>query len=375
MVLLPTPDEIDYISLAGFKSVKNVNKLEIRPINILIGANGSGKSNFVGVFSFLHEVREGRLQDYVRRAGGAEQLLYFGSKTTPEIKFTISFRGEVNQYELILSSTVEDTLVPTNETASYWDKSRYPNGPYNSGLFAMESGREAGISSTQLSGTSDWVRERLGRWRVYHLHDTSESSPMKKTAQVADNSFLRDDASNLAAFLYLLKLRHQSSYALIRATVIQVAPFFDDFNLEPDRLNLDTIRLSWKHRNSDQYFGAAALSDGTLRFMALATLFLQPKELRPSTIILDEPELGLHPKAIVLLAALIKQAASHCQVILSTQSPILLDHFSPEDVIVAERQDGETVLKRLDRAPLETWLVDYGLGQLWEKNELGGRPK
>ncbi len=162
---------------------------------------------------------------------------------------------------------------------------------------------------------------------------------MRKTAQLADVRYLRDDAANLAAFLYLLQLNHKASYNQIRSTIRLVAPFFDDFNLVPDLFNPETIRLSWKHRNSDQYFGAAALSDGTLRFIALATLFLQPATIRPSTIILDEPELGLHPSAIALLASLIKQAAIDSQVILSTQSPILLDHFSPEDIVVAERND------------------------------------
>jgi predicted ATPase len=366
--------EIDHISLAGFKSVKNLDHFEIRPINILIGANGVGKSNFVSIFSFLHEIREGRLQEYVRRAGGAEQILYFGSKTTDEITFKISFRKEVNSYNLTLTPTSDDTLVPTREVASYWDKNRY-NSPFNSPLWPEENGREAGISSSKLKRTDDWVRERLGRWRVYHLHDSSATSPMRKTAQVADNRFLRDDAANLPAFLYLLKQKYQTSYSLIRATIRQVAPFFDDFNLEPDRLNSETIRLSWKHRNSDQYFGASALSDGTLRFMALAALFLQPPELRPAAIILDEPELGLHPKAIALLSSLIKQASIGSQVILSTQSPVLLDHFNPEDVVVAERQKGETVFRRLESGPLESWLTDYGLGQLWEKNELGGRPQ
>jgi predicted ATPase len=156
--------------------------------------------------------------------------------------------------------------------------------------------------------------------------------------------------------------------------VQRVAPFFDDFRLRPDPLNEDTIRLAWRHKNSDQYFGAAALSDGSLRFIVLATLFLQPDEFRPSVILVDEPELGLHPYAITLLASLIKQASLKTQVILSTQSALLLDHFQPEDVLIADRVGASTRLARLEAKPLEEWLEDYSLGQLWEKNELGGRP-
>jgi predicted ATPase len=198
---------------------------------------------------------------------------------------------------------------------------------------------------------------------------------MRKTAQVNDNSFLRPDGSNLAAFLYLLQEKYPESYGLIRGITQRVAPFFDDFRLGPDPLNEETIRLAWKHKNSDQYFGASALSDGSLRFIALATLLLQPERFLPSVILVDEPELGLHPYAITLLAALVRQASVNTQVILSTQSSVLLDHFQPEDVLVAERANGGTRLKRLEPSRLADWLEDYSLGQLWEKNEFGGRPE
>ena len=197
---------------------------------------------------------------------------------------------------------------------------------------------------------------------------------MKKNAKLHDNRFLREDGSNLASFLYLLRERHGTSYRLIRNTIRQVAPFFDDFVLEPLALNTDTIRLEWRHRNSDAYFDVSSLSDGTLRFMALAALLLQPAELRPGIVLLDEPELGLHPFAITILASMLRLASRETQIVLATQSPTLLDHFEPEDVLVAERVDGQTRLNRLEAEKLQVWLEEYSLGQLWEKNELGGRP-
>lgn len=197
---------------------------------------------------------------------------------------------------------------------------------------------------------------------------------MRKTAKVDDNDYLRPDGSNLAAFLYYLKEKHEGSYSLIQRTVQRVAPFFDDFRLKPLRRKPDDIKLEWSHKNSDQYFDASSFSDGTLRFIVLATLFLQPEEYRPSVILVDEPELGLHPYAIEMLASLIRQASVKTQVIVSTQSSLLLDHFEPEDVLVANRVDGGTQLTRLDSTKLAAWLEDYSLGQLWEKNEFGGRP-
>ncbi|MEQ8152736.1 MAG: AAA family ATPase [Smithellaceae bacterium] len=368
-----TKPELDYITIKGFKSINSLEKIVLRPINVIIGPNGSGKSNFIGVFSFLHAIREGHLNDYVRRAGGAEQLLYFGSKVTEEIKIMISFSEEVNQYELILKPTSDDSLYPANEWVSFWDKQNYDH-PYNKSLTALDNGREAGISDPDSTRTASWVRLRLGKWRLYHVHDTSSSSPLRKTAKLNDNAYLRPDGSNLPAFLYRLQEKHPNEYSLIRRTTQRVAPFFDDFLLNPDPLNEDSIRLAWKHKNSDQYFGASSLSDGTLRFIALATLFLQPEEFRPSVILVDEPELGLHPSAITILASLVKQVSQKTQVILSTQSPLLLDHFQPEDVLVADRVDGGTQFSRLDSAKLAEWLEEYSLGQLWEKNELGGRP-
>jgi predicted ATPase len=197
---------------------------------------------------------------------------------------------------------------------------------------------------------------------------------MKQSSDLGDNRFLRADASNLASFLYMLRERFQTNYDLIVAVMQRVAPFFADFNLRPMALNEDKIRLEWKHKGSDSYFAASSLSDGSLRFMALATLFLQPAILRPSVILVDEPELGLHPYALTMLASMIRQASTQTQIIVSTQSALLLDHFNPEEVLVADRVENGTELRRLVEGELDEWLDEYGLGQLWEKAEFGGRP-
>lgn len=362
--------------MSGFKSIAATGKVTLGPINLIIGPNGSGKSNFIGAFAFLQAIKEGRLYDYVRTAGGADELLHFGAKNTQEIKITLSFGDEANGYQLTLKVDNNDNLFPLHEETSVWDKAQQPS-PQHDTLTAMAGGKEAGISHPTLNTPSAaWIRSQLDGWRLYHVHDTSASSPLRKTARVDDSDYLRPDGSNLAAFLYRLKQteKYANAYALIRKTVQRVAPFFDDFLLRPDNLAPEFIKLAWKHKGSDKYFGASTFSDGTLRFIALATLFLQPLELRPSVILVDEPELGLHPAAITLLAALIRQTSAETQIIASTQSPLLLDHFDPQDVLVANRVNSATTLTRIDPAPLAVWLQDYSLGQLWEKNELGGRP-
>ena len=359
---------LDWITVEGFRSIKRIERLALGPINIVIGSNGSGKSNLIGVFSFLREIRSARLREYVMRSGGADRILHFGSRMTSELRIHVSFGGETYRYEIKLGTADSDALVPLSEDCVGYGATCGSIGGY----------REAWISQHDPHGLDPPlvhdVRSYLDSWRVYHFHDTSSTSPIKKTADVDDNRFLRHDGANLAAFLYFLHKKHEDSYDLIRRTVRLVAPFFDDFQLQPQALNQDKIRLEWRHVGSDAYFDASSLSDGTLRFIVLATLLLQPMPLRPSVILLDEPELGLHPYAITMLASLIKQASVETQVVLATQSTLLLDHFRPEDVLVTDRVDGGTQLTRLDAAELEEWLQDYSLGQLWEKNQFGGRP-
>ena len=367
---------LDWITVKGFKSIKSIEELDLRPINILIGANGAGKSNFIGVFPFLNAIRLGGLRDYVMRSGGADKILHFGSKVTQQLSIETSFENGKRKYNIDLAPDDSDSMFPSNENVYTSVKQEtVPDYPSPT-LYALLGGNgEAGISNTeQRFGAITYVRRHLFHWRLYHFHDTSASSPIKKTVVVNDNRFLRHDGSNLAAFLFYLREVHGRSYDMIRRTVQLVAPFFDDFFLEPLALNEDTIRLEWRHRGSDGYFDAASLSDGTLRFIALATLLLQPIELRPSVILLDEPELGLHPAAITILASLIKQVSTETQIVVATQSPLILDHFEPEDVVVTERVEGATQFTRLEREKLKGWLEDYSLGQLWEKNEFGGRP-
>jgi predicted ATPase len=364
---------LDYITIKGFKSIKSIERLKLRPINLLIGANGSGKSNFLAVFDFLRAYRDEQLNEYVMRADGAERLLYFGSKTTRAITVGLAYSDGPSDAELTFTPTDKDGLRVTRHSATFSPSPEFPERPWGS-RSEEDAVNDKASQKVLKPDVLASIVGKLFQWRMYHLNDTSSSSPMTKTAQVDDNRFLRADGSNLASYLYLLQETNRAAYGLIRDIVQCVAPFFDDFQLAPLRLNPNTIRLEWRHRNSDQYFDASSFSDGTLRFIALSTLLLQPAELRPSLILIDEPELGLHPAAITILASLIKQASTDTQVIVSTQSSLLIDHFEPDDVLVAERVNGGTQLRRLEKDKLSAWLEDYSLGQLWEKNEIGGRP-
>lgn len=341
--------QIDWITVEGFRSIARLNRLPLGQINVLIGANGAGKSNFIEVFAFLRAVRLGRLDEYVGRSGGANRNLHFGAKVTKDIRIEFSFGGGDERHHVLFEPTDDDKLLRLRSESIGGDAAR--------------------LAWTDFV---EMVHARLDRWRVYHFHDTGSGAPIHQTADLDDNRLLREDAKNLAAFLYRLKKKESAVYNRIRDTFRVVAPFFDDFVLEPQALNEEKIRLAWRHRVSDAYFDSSTLSDGSLRFLALATLLLQPAHLRPSVVLIDEPELGLHPHAIALLCSLIRSVSVETQVILATQSPLVVDQFDPQDVVVVDRVDGGSAFGRLSAERLAAWLEEYSLGDLWVKNELGG---
>jgi len=362
---------IHTLSISGFRSIRKMENLELRSLNVLIGANGSGKSNFVSYFRMLSELVEGRLQVWVAKQGGADRVLSYGVKETSALTTSVRFGG--NGYDIALEPTVSDGLTFTSEML-------YFNGPYY-GVTRPNLGAghaESSLRKEKKGGTSRKVAEycynAISNWKVYHFHDTSDTAGVKRQCGVHDSAFLRMDASNLAAFLLQLQSEAPTVYSQIRKTIRLAIPFFDDFVLNPMTLASEEqlVRLLWKQEGSNYALWPSQLSDGSLRFICLVTALLQPNP--PTTIIIDEPELGLHPYAITLLGALIRSAATRTQVIVSTQSVALLNEFEVDDLIVVDRESGGSVFRRLDQSELASWLEDYTIGELWQKNILGGRP-
>ena len=362
---------IDKITLKGFKSIRSLEDFPLRDLNILIGANGDGKSNFVSFFTFLREAVEGRLGVYVAKKGGADDHLFLGPKMTKLVHACLHFGS--SGYEIWLEPTLRSSLVFTDERIRFDGDSK--TAPVN---VSLGTGHYESRLREQRKATPSWmasrpIRDSIPRWVVYHFHDTSDEAPIRRTCSVRDQEHLREEGENLAPFLLMLCERHHDIYERIRDTVRLAAPFFDDFRFRPRPSNGDTtLQLEWTQKDSDYPFLVTQLSDGTLRFIALATALLQPNP--PATMLFDEPELGLHPYALNLFAALVKKAASKTQIIVSTQSAPLLDNFEAEDIIVVERKKGESAFKRLSSEELAEWLKDYSLGELWQKNVIGGRP-
>jgi len=374
---------IGEIKISGFKSIRELT-LPLGRLNVLIGANGAGKSNFISIFSLLDAMTSKRLGRYVLERGGADSLLFYGRNVTKELKIAFTF-GD-NKKPAQPSASADFTgfdsyhymcaLKPDDNDSLFFDVEHCP--VFEGGTIRSLTGAGKEMQLAEWTNTNPVARDiwrNLRDIKVFHFQDTSESAPMKKSsALLINNVVLRPDCENIAAFLYFLKKNNGKNYQHIVSVIKMAAPFFADFSFGDITENTRNVRLEWQDISSDKYFNANTLSDGTLRFICLATLLLQPKP--PSVIILDEPELGLHPAAITLLSEMLESASQKSQIIVSTQSVTLINNFEPENIIVAERElkTGASVFKRLDREKIEQWLEDYSLGEVWEKNIIGGRP-
>lgn len=373
---------IENIKIYNFKSIKNLD-LDLKPINVLIGANGVGKSNFISFFKLLKNLQNDSLNTYVAESGYMDNLVYFGHEGEAFIQGQIVFSEELgkpsHRYELRLTPDHRNLALAKIHFESSDRLNVKKNGQeLVSDIYASFNNSNQSI---HLLREDDEVYKitikHFNDFHIYHFHDTSFNSSLKKTARLHDNVFLREDGGNLPAFLYYLQERHPKTLSLIEKVVHSIAPFFEKFNLKPDRLNGEYIQLEWKEVGHDRYQNAHNLSDGTLRFIALTTLLLQPNP--PKVIIIDEPELGLHPSAVEKLAGLLRKVSAKSQVILATQSIQLVNNFEPEDIIVVDRdrENRQSIFTRADEIPhvqLQDWLEEYGLGEIWFKGLIGGKP-
>jgi len=364
---------LKHIKVEGFKSIAKLD-LPMGNINILIGANGAGKTNLISLFTLLSQLSQGKLRNFIETEGGAERFFHFGARHTDQMVFDLEVG--LNGYHVeFVPNLDDDSLVFSEEYCTIVTSSRHWNLSPKKGESGFVSGKEADSAPVVR-----YTREYLDKCRVYHFHDTSSQARFKKINKLVNHHFLEKDAANIAPFLYYLKTSktesYRQSYQRIVSAIQAVAPFFHDFYLEPSGEEGDeNILLRWTHTKYEAPFSANVLSDGSARLICLATLFLQPSSQRPDTIILDEPELGLHPAALDILADIIHATAKETQVICSTQSVAFANLFAPEDFIVVDAEDGVSNFRRLEREPLEQWLEEYGMGDIWAKNLIGGRPQ
>jgi len=362
-------DSLRKLTIHGFKSIKSLENFELTDLNVFIGGNGAGKSNLIDFFRLLREIIDGNLNEYIRDGGGISDFLFNGRKVTSEMKFTMYFGIRGYRFKI---------KPGPSETCSLTDEARYYPGRYNWwNLGDSPDGRSMLVkearSNLRDSEYSVPVYNAILSWQIYHFHDTGKNAPMRHHEIIQDNKVLRFNASNIAPYLLRLRTKYPAVYSEVLNSVRLVMPFFDDFLLDVTEFGEKRkVNLSWQQKGSDYPMQPYHLSDGSLRFICLSTALLQPKP--PSTIIIDEPELGLHPAAISILAELIQNASKRTQVIVATQSPALIDNFSVEDIIVVNRKDGASTFERLEEKDFNVWLETYSVGELWSKNVITGGP-
>lgn len=368
-------NKIKSLEIKGYKSISSDCPLTLNldNINIFLGANGAGKSNIISFFKMLSFMMSGRFEEYVARAGSNQTILHFGSKKTPSISAKLRFENSksYDEYEFTLTTATPNRLIIKDETIT-WGRKENELKPQTIQL--KSNFTESGLVDTK-NQTALIIRNILDRGcKVYQFHDSSNEGPLRQASPVNSANYLQAEGNNLASFLYLLKQNYPIEYKRIVSHVKMVVPQFRDFYLEPQN---NYISLNWVDTSLNDYvFNSHQLSDGSIRFIALATLLLQPNKIMPNVIIIDEPELGLHPYAIDLLAEMIKDASLHTQIIIATQSSALIDNFDVDNITVIERDEdkGCTIANKLNSKRLQEWLEEYSNSELWSKNVIGGRP-
>lgn len=355
------------IEIGGYKSISTAKpvKLELHDINILLGANGSGKSNVISFFKMLNAMMNGRFQLFVEQAGTCQVFLNYGAKKTSKISAKLSFEGEHEDvdYEFELSYATPDRLIIASEKIGWG--SALKQGEYNSNY------KESMFVKTTDAGLVG-IRAMLLNYKIYQFHDSSDRGALRQSSAVDGANYLQQEGNNLASFLYYLRENYPTNYKKIVSYIQLVIPQFSDFYLEPVK---GYVSLKWRDNSLNDYILLPEqFSDGSIRFIALATLLMQPNETKPFVIIIDEPELGLHPYAINQLAEMIKEASIASQIIVATQSSKLIDDFDADDIAVVEREEktGDTVINRLKGEDLNGWLENYSMSELWDKNVIGG---
>ena len=386
-----TPARIKAVRISGFRSLADVELLDLPNAAVLIGANGSGKSNILCFFEMLGAMAGGGLAEFVARRGGADAQLFRGSKETPrmEAEIELCFGGDYcHGYRFALSRAANDRLYFSEEMIRpYPDKERWlslGNGHSESMLPTAARGEIPGVGIT----SPEIVANQFRRFSVYHLHDTSDSSGFTKSWDASDSLRLRPDGGNLAPVLREMKRVAPDLLDRIQRQIARVLPVFEGFDIEE---GYGRVTLRWKGKGWDGLFGSHLTSGGSLRFFTLATLLNLPPEGAPKVtpegppevtpealrdvILLDEPELGLHPAAVSLVGSMIQSLAAEQQIIVATQSPLLVDAFGLDEVFVLDLEDGRTeVGSRLEPAEYKDWLDGFSAGEIWEKNLIGGRP-
>lgn len=398
----------DYIKIEGFRSFKKV-ELNLEPLSVLIGPNGGGKSNFMDLLALLAEAGSGQLANGILKRGGFHDIA-FGFDTSGEMRVELRFKELLHPWRLALQASGKKldvvfrmvarafgTGVQVTEELVRQESAEEPalseemvrrglvgsvfKGWSESGGLVTEE--RSGVSPIELAITqvrdpakypaASAVLKKLGEWAFYRDVDVGVQSAVRQPATIRPETRLLPDGSNLSSVFHEIQQEHSDDWADILEIFKTAYPEFVKLTV-PASGGDGKVILRWFERPFERQGGLSAnlLSDGTLKLLCLVAILKNP--VPPPLICIDEPEVGLHPDWIELVAELMQSAAARTQLIVATHSPQIVAKLDPEQVIVTEKHDGETHLTRLNGKELEKWLDEFNLSDLWLAGHIGGRP-
>jgi len=391
------------LEIQGYRSLRNI-KWQPGDLNVVIGPNGTGKSNLLRLIEMISISAQGRLSRYIQSMGGMEPLIWDGSaphisfrfKTTPVEKGKDASMGALIYFvELVrlgkgssyrinreeLSNYCQVECKNTEKPYRFIDRNGAKGRIFNENqtvLLPQEeaiSEEETFLSAASGPFTGNWAitsfQKQLASWAVYHDLDVGREAVIRQSAVARVEKSVESDGQNLVAVLHTLYTNNREFKREINnAMRAAFGNDFDELIFPPAADQRIQLRVRWKSLNREQ--SAADLSDGTLRFLLLLTILGSPSTA--PLIAIDEPETGLHPSMLPIIAEYACEASRRSQVIITTHSPQFLDAFGEKKPVttVIRWENGETILKALDPRELEYWLNEYSLGSLFTSGELEG---
>ena len=380
------------IRVQGFRRLRDVD-LKLRPLNVLIGANGSGKTSLLDVFSLLSASARGELKRSIRDIGGIDSNLTvlrdFKGYKTHLAGFELDRRGcgdQIVTYVISLSpkgntyQIPEESLTHTDDTIAlfrpYIDKVQgdviyYEQGDKLSPIseFRQDEFESALSQAPRVSRETMAFQASLASVTHYHVLDVSSRAPVRLPQQLREAKLPGQNGEDLAACLYWMRETDPDRFETIEDTLRVAFPSFERLNFPPVAAGL--LAITWKERDVKHPFFMHQLSEGTLRFLWLVTLLYSPG--LTEVTLLDEPEVSLHPELLSVLAGCLREASQRTQLIVATHADRLVRFLTPEEVVVLDMEDGATTATRADELDLGAWLSEYTLDQVWQNGRMGGR--
>lgn len=366
--------------------------LPLRDLAVIIGPNGAGKTALLEVFQLLKRGSQQELAKFLETQGGFHAVLNHREGDSISIELSIDAESEESdspihyQFELkgrplgyTIASERLEWQTDRNASAPF----RYIDAGHGEVRYADPASPEsttpvwgydplelALAQAPQVNGEVDALRRTLSQTELYGALDVSPRGIIRLPQSLTPTTLPGPNGDNLFSALYNLRASHRDVYDRIIDLLHQGFADFD--GVEFPVVGAGQVTLAWYERGDSQPFYPNQLSEGTLRFLWISTLLLSPE--LPGRLLLDEPEISLHPELLKLLAALLQDASARSAIVVATHSPDLIRWLEPEEVLVADKEDGATRFTWADQMNLDEWLDEYTLRDLWLMGNLGGRP-